>query len=181
MSKSASISEMMSQSRIVLTRPSVATFERFESSGTVVDAILYVALAAGITGIFGLFDGIGAFLANIVATLLGFLIFTYLVNWVASQRGGTGSLDEVAYTFALFWAPLSVLFGIASLLLAITIVGLVFLPLLALAALALNIYFAYLAVQSSTNLQGGGATWMVLLLAGLGSFVLNLIVTAILT
>jgi hypothetical protein len=180
MSTTSSISIMMGQSRWVLTKPSVATFERFEKQGTLNQAILYVGLAAAITGVFGLVDGIGGFLANIVVTLVGFLVFTYLVHWIGKQRGGTGSLDEVAYSFALFWAPLSVLFGIASFILVITIVGIVLLPLLALAALALNVYFAYLAVQSSMNISGGGATWTVLLLAALGSFLVNLLAAAIL-
>lgn len=179
MSVSSSISEMMSQSRTVLTRPSVATFERFERQGTLADALLYVALAAAITGVFGLAEGFSGFLRNIVAALLGFLIFTYLVHWFGKRRGGTGTFDEVAYSFALFWAPLSVLFGVVALIFAITIIGLIFLPLIALVALGLNVYFAYLAVQSSMNLDGGGPTWTVLLLAALGSFVLNLIIAAI--
>jgi hypothetical protein len=174
------IPEMLGQSRTVLTSPSVATFERFEKRGTLSDALIYVAIAAVITGVFGLVDGFGGFLRNIVITLLGFLVFTYLVNWFGKQRGGTGSLDEVAYTFALFWAPLSVLFGVASFILVITIIGLIFLPLLGLIALALNVWFAYMAVQSSMNLPSGGTTWTVLLFAALGTFVLNLIVGAIL-
>lgn len=179
-STSTSIPEMLNQSRAVLTSPSVATFERFESHGRVTDALLYVTLAAAITGVFGLADGFGGFLRNIVAALVGFLVFTYLVHWIGKQRGGTGTFDEVAYSFALFWAPLSVLFGVVTFIFAITVIGLVFLPLIALIALGLNVYFAYLAVQASMNLSGGGSTWTVLLLAALGSFVVNLIVAALL-
>jgi hypothetical protein len=180
MPASTSVSEMFGQSRLVLTSPSVATFERFEKHGTLREALIYVAIAGAITGVFGLAEGLGGFLRNIVVTLVGFLVFTYLVNWFGKQRGGTGTLDEVAYTFALFWAPLSVIFGGASFILAITVIGLVLLPLLALVALALNVWFAYMAVQSSMNLPRGGTTWTVLLFAALGSFVLNLIVAAIL-
>jgi hypothetical protein len=181
MSATSTISEMMGQSRSVLTKPSVATFERFEKQGTLAEALIYIGLAAAITGIFGLAEGLAGFIANIVGTLVGFLVFTYLVHWIGKQRGGTGTLDEVAYSFALFWAPLSVLFGIASFILVVTLVGIVLLPLLALAALALNVYFAYLAVQSSMNISGGGATWTVLLLAALGAFLVNVIIAAILT
>lgn len=177
---SPSISEMMRQSRTVLTSPSVATFERFERSGTLRDAIIYVSIAAAITGVFGLTGGIGGFLRNIVGTIVGFLIFTYLVHWLGSRRGGTGTLDEVAYSFALFWAPLSVLFSVVTLVLILTLVGILLVPLVALAALVVEVYFAYLATQSSMNLQPGGSTWGVLVLAALGSFVLNLIVAAIL-
>ena len=176
---SASVPEMIRQSRTVLGNPSVATFERFEKDGGLSDALLYVTIAAAITGIFGLFDGLAGFLGGIASTLVGFFVFTYLVYWIGKQRGGTGTLDEVAYTFALFWAPLAVLFGVVSLILAITIIGILALPLVWVAAIAANIYFAYLAVRSSMNLRGGGTTWTVLLLAGLGALVVNIIVSAL--
>ena len=180
MPPNASISDMLSQSRTVITSPSVATFERFEDKGTLANALVYIGIAAAITGVFGLVDGFGGFLENVLTTLLGFLIFTYLVHWIGQRRGGSGSLDEVAYSFALFWAPLSVLFGILTFVLLITVVGILLIPLVGIAALVLNVYFGYLAVQSSMNLQGGGPTWTVLLLAALGSFVLNMIIGAIL-
>lgn len=180
MSTSASIPDMISQSRTVLTNPSVATFERFETRGTLRDALIYVALAAVITGIFGLTEGIGGLVRNVLGALIGFLVFVYLVHWFGSRQGGTGTVDEVAYTFALFWAPLSVLFGLVTFILVITLVGLILVPIVALVALALNIYFAYLAVQSSMNLEAGGATWGVLLLAALVSFLINLLIGAIL-
>lgn len=180
MSTSSSIPEMLSQSRTVLTSPSVAAFEQYEDRGNLSDALIYVTIAAAITGVFGLADGVDGFLRNIIGALAGFLIFTYLVHWIGKQRGGTGTLDEVAYSFALFWAPLSVLFGVATFILVITIIGIVLVPLVALAALALNVWFSYLAVQSSMNLQPGGQTWAVLIMAALASLVLNLILAALL-
>ena len=181
MVQSPSVPDMISQSREVLTKPSVATFEKFEKSGNFTNAIIYVAIAAAITGIFGLGQGLGGFLSGIISTLLGFVVFTYLVHWIGKQRGGTGTFDEVAYTFALFWAPLAVLFGAATLLLVITIIGIFLLPILALVGIAANVYFAYMAVQSSMNLEAGGKTWGTLLLAGLGAFVFNIIVSNIIT
>lgn len=180
MTAASSIPEMLRQSRTVLTSPSVATFERFEGRGNLADALIYVTVAAAITGVFGLGEGVSGFLRNIIVALAGFLIFTYLVHLIGGRRGGTGTLDEVAYSFALFWAPLSVIFGLVTLILVITIIGIFLLPLVALAALALNVWFAYLAVQSSMNLESGGPTWMVLILAAAGSLVLNLIIGAIL-
>lgn len=180
MTANSSIPEMLRQSRAILTSPSVANFERFEGRGNLADALIYVTVAAAITGVFGLAEGIGGFLRNILGALLGFLIFTYLVHWIGTRRGGTGTVDEVAYSFALFWAPLSVLFGVAAFLLAITIIGIVLIPLVLLAAFVINIFFAYLAVQSSLNLEGGGPTWTVLILAAVASLVLNLIVGALL-
>ncbi len=81
------------------------------------------------------------------------------MHWLGRRRGGTGTLNEVAYSFALFWAPLSVIFAVLTLLLAITLVGIILLPLVGLPALAVNVYFGYLAVQASMNLPGGGTTW----------------------
>lgn len=174
------ISDMMSQSRAVLTQPSVATFERYERAGSLQDAIVYVAIAAAITGVFGLAEGLGGFLRNVVSTIVGFLIFVYLVHWLAGRRGGSGTLDEVAYSFSLFWAPLSVLISVATLVLVVTIVGILLVPIVAVLGLALNVWLAYLATQASTNLEAGGQTWAVLLLAALGSFVVNLVVGALL-
>ncbi len=180
MTQGSSIGAMIQQSREVLTRPSTRTFERFEKQGKLSDALVYVALAAAITGVFGLFGGIGGFLSQIILTLLGFLVFTYLVFYIGKNQGGSGNFDEVAYSFALFWAPLSVLFAVLTLLLVITLIGVVFLPLVGLAALAANLYFAYLAVQSSMNFKESNKVWATLLLAGLGVFVFNLIIGAIL-
>ena len=179
MTKRSSVTEMIHQSRAVLSRPGVATFERYESRGTLQNALVYVALAAALTGLFGLSEGLGGFVRNILVTLIGFSVFTYFVYWLGKRRGGSGTLDEVAYTFALFWAPLSVLFAVVTLLLVVTLVGVVFLPFVGLAALAANVYFAYLAVQSSMNLRGGATTWAVLGLAALGAFVVNLVVGAL--
>ena len=176
----AQVSEMIQQSREVVTKPSVASFERYETSGTMQDALIYVAIAAAISGLLGLGGGIGGLISGIVTTLLGFFIFTYLIFWIGKQQGGTGSLDEVAYTFSLFWVPLSVIGGIATLILTITVIGIVFLPILVIAIMIANIYFAYLAVQSSMNLPAGGKTWLVLILAALGAGVVNGIITAIL-
>lgn len=177
---SPSIPDMVAQSRQVLTRPSVATFERFENSGGLREALIYVAIAAAISGIFGLGGGILGFLENILLTLLGFGVFTYLVYLFGKRQGGTGTFDQVAYTFSLFWGPLAVLFGVLTLLLVITLIGILLIPLLSLVAIAANIYFAYLAVQSSMNLTKGRDTWTTLLVAGLGTLLFNVLVGAVL-
>jgi len=67
------------------------------------------------------------------------------VHYIGKTQGGTGTLDNVAYTFALFWAPISVLFAVVSLILLIPFIGIFLMPLLAVAALVINVYFAYLA------------------------------------
>jgi hypothetical protein len=181
MTKAPSVSDMISQSRDILSKPSVATFERFENKGSMREALIYVALAAALTGVLGLVTGgLMGFLNGIVSTLIGFFVFTYLVYWIGKQQGGTGTFDQVAYTFALFWAPLAVLFGAVSLLLVITLIGIFLLPLVAIVALVANIYFAYLGVQSSMNISAGGKAWLTLILAALGTFVVNIVLSGIL-
>ena len=180
MLQSLSVGDMISQSRAVLTKPSVATFEKFEKGGGLKEALIYMAIAAAITGIFGIFGGLGAFLNGIISTLVGFVVFTFLVYWIGKQQGGTGTLDEVAYTFALFWAPISVLSGVVMLLLTITIIGIFLVPLVAIAALVAQIYFAYLAVQSSLNLEPGGKVWLILVLSAIGSFIASGIIASVL-
>ncbi|MER3481417.1 MAG: hypothetical protein C4327_13365 [Meiothermus sp.] len=183
MNPSASITDtirnMWSQSVQVLTKPSVATFEQYEGKGGLREALVYVLLASIISGLFGPGGGVGGFLARVIGTIVGFLAFTYLVFYFGKNQGGTGSLDQVAYAFALFWAPLTVLFSVLTLLLIITLIGIFLVPLLGIVTLAANVYFAYLAVQSSLNLREGGKIWLTLLVAAVGTFLVNLIVGAI--
>jgi hypothetical protein len=175
------ISTMFAQSLQVLTKPSVATFEQYEAKGTLREALIYVLLAAIIGALGSLGGGVAAFLNSIITTLAGFLAFVYLVHTIGKSQGGSGNLDHVAYTFALFWAPLSVLFGILTLLLIVTLVGIVLLPLVIPLAIAVNVYFAYLAVQSSMNLRESGKIWITLIAAAVGTFLVNLVIRAILS
>lgn len=169
----AKLTEMFAQSREVLTHRNVATFEKYEKDGTLTDALAYVAVAAVMSGAFGLLGGPLGFLRGVILAVAGFLVFVYLVHWIGTQRGGTGTVAEVAYSFALFWAPINVLAAVLSFLLVITLVGIFLVPILAIAVLVANIYFAYLATQSSLNLPAGSSTWVTLILAGLASFVLS--------
>ncbi|NOK61086.1 MAG: DUF1282 domain-containing protein [Chloroflexi bacterium AL-W] len=182
---SVSIPEMINQSKIVLTKPSVTTFEQYERQGNVTSAAIYVGIVAVITGLLGFFPALlfenfatalGGFLAGIISTLLGFFVFTGLVYYIGQRQGGTGTFDEVAYTFALFWAPLALLSSLIVLILTITIVGLLLVPLVAIAAIVLNIYFAYMAVQSSMNLRDQSKILLTLVSAGVGAIVIQLLV-----
>ncbi|MBO1437775.1 YIP1 family protein [Meiothermus sp. CFH 77666] len=174
------VMNMVSQSIQVLTKPSVETFEQYENKGTLREAVIYVLIAAVITGIFNLGSGLGAFLNGIIGTIVGFLIFTYLVHYVGKTQGGTGSLDNVAYTFALFWAPINVMVAVVSLILLITLIGIFLIPLLAIGALVINVYFAYLAVQSSMNLRESGKIWITLAVAFVGTLIASMIIAGIL-
>lgn len=174
------VKDMLNQSIQVITKPSVATFEQYENKGSLREAVIYVLVAAVITGLFSLAGGLGAFLNGVIGTTLGFLVFTYLVYYLGKSQGGSGSLDNVAYTFALFWAPISVLVALATLVLLITVIGIFLIPLLAIAALVVNVYFAYLAVQSSMNLRQSGKIWVTLAVAFGGTLVASLFIASIL-
>lgn len=174
-SPQSTVREMFPQSVAVITQPSVATFERFERRGTVREAYIYVALAAlvsaGIAGFFGIFHAdvnpLAQFVSRFVVVMLGFAVFTGLVY--AIGRGlfkGTGTYSEVAYTFALFFVPISIIGAV-----------LVIIPLLLwiiqLVVALLFTYFGYLAVQSSMNIREQIGAAVTLALSGLGLWIVN--------
>lgn len=146
---------MFAQSAAVITRPSVATFERYEKRGGLQSALIYVLVAAAVSALIAAFFGIfhtdvnplAQLFSRLVIIPLQFLIFTGAVYLIGgSLFKGTGTYPEVAYTFALFFVPLSIigtLLGVLPILNWIMplIIGLILL------------YFGYLAVQSSMNLR----------------------------
>lgn len=173
------IKDMISQSMQVLTKRDKATFELYESKGGVREAVIYVLVAAVITGLFGLTGGIGGFISSILTTVIGFLVFSYLVHFIGKSQGGTGSFDQVAYSLSLIWAPLSVLFALATLILVITLIGIFLVPLLAIAYLVVVIWLSHMAVQTSMNISDSGKAWITLILAAIGSFIVNWIIGAL--
>lgn len=195
------LGEMFASSMVVLRQPSVATFERFEKRGNLQKALIYVGVAAVIAGVLGAIStgiavsavsralgavatggAVGGFVKGLLGTLLGFLVFAYATFFIGRQQGGTGSFDEVAYSFSLFYAPLQIVGGILALIIAVFL----FIPVLnvivallgALVGLAIvvaEVYFAYVAVQSSMNLRGQPAL-ITLVVAGLITLVVNYII-----
>lgn len=175
-----SLGDEMQQSLAVLTRPSVRTFELFERKGDVNDALMYVLLASIVSA---LVAGLMAFLpwhaeispwAQFINRLVGipiqFGIFTGVVYWLGKQMfGGTGRYAEVAYTFALFFVPLSL---ISSALGWIPVIG----WFVSLAISLALIYYGYLAVQSSMNIRGGSQPALTLLVAAVVTTALNYLV-----
>ncbi|NTV64687.1 MAG: hypothetical protein HGA65_14310, partial [Oscillochloris sp.] len=96
-----SIPEMIAQSRDVITNPSVSTFERYEQRGTTVNAAIYVGIATIISGILGLTSGLGGLISGVIGALVGFFVFTGMVFYIGKNvANGTGTWDEVAYTFS---------------------------------------------------------------------------------
>jgi len=170
------IKDMIAQSMQVLSKRDKATFEQFEGKGTVREAVIYVLVAAVITGLFGLTGGFGGFLRGIITTLIGFLVFAYLIFYVGKAQGGTGTFDQVAYTLSLIWSPLSVIFAVVTLVLVITLIGIFLVPLVAIAYLVVVIWLSHMAVQTSMNISDSGKAWITLVVAAIGAFIINAII-----
>ncbi|MBA3945014.1 MAG: hypothetical protein H0X37_10690 [Herpetosiphonaceae bacterium] len=181
-----SLQEMVNSSILVLTQPSVPTFERFERRGNLQKALIYIAVAAIIAGIFGLFGGPRRFIGQLIAVIVNFLVFTYATYYIGQRQGGTGTLDEVAYTFSLFVAPLQVIgsiLGTVLLLLAFipiinvlaAIIGLI----VAIAILVFEIRLGHMAVESSMNITDSGRAWRVLIMAAVATFIVSFLISAV--
>jgi len=157
MIQGVNFNEMISQSIKVLTQPRIETFEQFEKHGGQREALTYVAVAAGLAGIValivGLFTGVGgaiiALVGALVAPLLSFFVFAFVVNWMGKQQGGTGTQDEVFYSCALYTAPILAVTGIVG---NIPLLGCLFAPVSLILGLY-QIYLGYLATRSSMNLD----------------------------
>ena len=184
MNNVGSVSDMINSSIVVVTKPSVSTFEMYERRGNLTSALIYVGLGAIITAILGAIVSpagiVGGILSGLIGTILSFVIFTYAVFFIGKSQGGTGTYDEVAYTFSLFSVPLAVIgavFGLIARILPLLacLVG----PPILLALLVAQIYFGYLAVQSSMNLRDSGKAIITLVVAALLSFIVTLIIAAI--
>ena len=166
----ARVADMFAQSTAVLARPAPQTFERFERRGGVASALLYVMVAAAVSGMVGALFSVfhsdvtfwGQLVSRLIAIPLQFLVFTGAVYLIG--RGlfrGTGTYPEVAYTFALFFVPLSI---VGSLLGLIPVLGwLVVGPIISL----LLAFFGFLAVQSSMNLRDPVPAGVTLVLSAL--------------
>lgn len=185
--KSVTIPEMINQSIEVVTNPSVPTFEKYEKNGTLANAAIYVAIGAVISGLLGIFSGgLSGAIMGVLGALVQFFVFTGLVYYIGQQQGGNGTWDEVAYTFSLFSVPLTVIGAVVTLVLGL----LLFIPIINIIAgfallivglllLIAQIYFGYLAVQSSMNLRVQNKAAITLVLAAVGTFLALLVVTGI--
>jgi len=170
----ATLTDMFPQSVAVLSKPGVATFEQFERRGGTTEAMIYVVVGAIIAALAGLLKGgVGGLISGLIGPIVGFAVFTGLVYVVGKNLfKGTGTYPEVAYTFALFYVPISVVsavIGIIPILGALVgfILGLV------------NIYFGYLAVQSSMNLRDTTSAIVTLVLSYIGSAIVIGILTSL--
>lgn len=171
----AQITDMFAQSTAVLSQPSAQTFERFERRGGLNQAMIFVMVAAVVSAviaaIFAPFHSdvtvIGQLLTRLIGIPAQFLIFTGAVYLIGKNLfKGTGTFNEVAYTFALFYVPLSIL---GTLLGIIPVLG----WLAGFVIMIAMIYFGYLAVQSSMNLRDTTSSVATLVLSGIASMIVS--------
>ncbi len=178
--QTSSITQMFGQSVEVITKPSVTTFEQYEKRGTVTQAAIYVAIGAALAGIIGLIGGPIGLLGGILNALIGFFLFISLIYYVGTSQGGSGTYNEVAYTFSLFWAPMAIVGAFGFLFNNIPIIGWIFGPILWLVVLFVNAYFAYLAVQSSMNMHDSAKIFTTLGAAVVGTFLIQFLISFVL-
>jgi len=166
---------MFSQSAAVLSRPSPATFERFEKRGSVNQALMYVMLAAVVSAVIAAFFAafhsdvtvLGQLLTRLLIIPLQFGVFTGAVYLIGrSLFRGTGTYAEVAYTFALFFVPLTIL---GSLIGIIPILGWLVSALISL----VMVFFGFMAVQSSMNLRDPVSAGVTLVLSGIAHWAVS--------
>lgn len=156
-----SLGEMFKQSTAVLTRPSVDTFEQFERHGGQREGLIYVLVAAAIAGvvafIFNLLSGIGGALMSLliamIGPIVGYFVFAFLVHYIGTRQGGTGTQDEVFYSMALFTAPILAFNGVVG---SIPVLGCLAMP-VTLALSLYQLYLGYVATRSSMNLDSNKA------------------------
>lgn len=191
MAHQTTLAEMVAQSRDVITHPGVDTFERYEKRGSLGTAGVYVLAAALIAGLLAfltvLLPGVqgnpfSVFVSGVVGALVNFVIFTAMVYYLGkSLANGAGTWDEVAYSFALFVAPLAVVSGalafIATLLGSLPVLGwLIGLAgtVGAIIVLVAQAFFGFLAVQSSMNIRDRRKALLVLVLSVIGTIVVQI-------
>lgn len=173
--------QMINGSIAVLSRPSASTFEEHEQNN-LGWALIYSLIAGLLNAVIswigsllfrqqvmmqipdmdpeivaaqpGLFSLI---ISTLIGTVIGLLIYWGIVYLLGRAFGGTGEFGELAYGFALFSAPLTVIGGLLSIIPAVGVF-------LSLAVSIYGLYLTYLAIQSGMNLPANKALYVVLIL-----------------
>ncbi len=183
----SSLPEMVAQSREIMRSPSVSAFERYERHGNMTSAAIYVGVAALIAAVLGLVGGFGGFISGLLLALVQFFVFTGMVYLLGKNMyQGTGTWDEVSYSFSLFTAPLIVIGALVNFIVVLfswvpvinLLVGAVGF-FVSIALLLVQVYYANLAVQSSMNLRTQSQAIIVLVLSFVATFVISLLVGGI--
>jgi apolipoprotein N-acyltransferase len=158
MQQQVPLREMLNQSIQIFTHPHERTFQRYSLRGNRMDAAIYVGLVAFLTGLLSMLAnpmrlGVMDIVMDVIITLLGFFFFAAIVWYVGNYQGGRGSFEEIVYTFALFHAPITLVFWLLERLMPVLPAGTAILPWLSIINLLLEAFFTYLAVQASMRFQ----------------------------
>jgi hypothetical protein len=173
---------LLAESRDVLAHPQPRVFYQYAARSSAEDALTYTAVAAflialGSMLLFGGGSAIGLVM-GVINELFKFYLFAGAIHFIGTQRGGRGSFDEVAYTFALFYVPIRVIVAVLTWLLVLLPLGgqLSLLPLaISLAGILVQAYYAHVAVKGVMGLREGREAWVAV---GVGLLIL-LVVNAI--
>jgi hypothetical protein len=150
---------MINSSIVVLSKPSIATFEMFERRGETRDALAYITAAAIFCGavafLIGLITSVETAIIGLISSILllqvNFLVGAYTLFFFGRAQGGVGTRDEVFYSCALYSAPtLAIGFVIGSI--PIQQLSCVIVPATFMLSIY-QIYMGYLALRSSMILD----------------------------
>ena len=136
-------------------------------------------MISGVVGLllglrFGILPAVATLITAAIGTLVGFFIFAYALYYIGKQQGGTGTLDEVFYTCALYVVPLQAVGGLLGAARLGGIGGLIGLLLAIYQA-----YLGYLAARSSMNLDQNKAI-ITIVLAIIASILAGIVVGIVL-
>lgn len=148
------LQSMAARSIDVLAHPQPRVFHAYGARSSGNDALTYVALAAFLTTLLSMLafrsGSATGVLWSVLDELFAFYLFTGIIYLIGKQRGGLGSFDEIAYCFALFYAPIQVLSWALFWLVFLTPLRAALLPwlwLMQLASYGVQAYYAHVAVR----------------------------------
>jgi hypothetical protein len=179
--------QMIDDSRQILLRPTLATFRRYGRGGDAIAAAKYVGASAALGALIGyllalaLTGRVGNFAVDLVnlaggllSSLLSFFFFVFLVQLIGQWRGGLGEFDSLSYSFALFYAPISLLVLLLTYTLPALFPGLWLTRYLGLIALVAYAFYAWQAIRAGHGLRNNQDTAITLGGAVLAVILINL-------
>ncbi len=124
MARRGLLADLLAGSAAVLTGPTTASLEAEEGRGGLAQASLYMVVASVVAGLIYFPLGLGAMVRGGLLALIGYFVFTGLIYSSGQSAANRAPFGAVAYVFALFIAPLSLLLPIVTFVLLHPAVGL---------------------------------------------------------
>lgn len=175
------LTRMVRASADVLVHPQSRLFRSYAARGSDSDALTYVAIAAFATIILQMLSARGGsaigLLSGVVNQLFNFYIFAGVAYFVSKQQGGLGNFEEVAYAFALFYVPVTILIWLLFWLALLLPFGGALLPWLWLVSplgLLAQVFYGVRAVRGVMNFRSNKEPLTAVVLAILALWVLQL-------